>query len=530
MNPVLIPDPASLDEMPPEPSIGPQVPSDVTRRLLGSTSALGASVVIERGASFLANILAARFGGAPTFGAYSLAVTAANNISTYAAGGIGSTAARFSGKYPRGTPEYNTLSRVLIIVSLVSAMLAATGLWLGAAPIAHLLRMDALTSLLRWSALSAAGIILLECMRGFLLGHSRHLGMLMLSVIVGVGMILVIPAAALRHSPTRMIVAQGCITTSAVVLCLLFAAPLGLLDARSARHTPLGPMLKEVWTFGFIQLASLVGLNLAGWWMTSLVARTSLVQMSFFAIASQLRNIVALAPTMLTESSYAVMADREGEDWRAPSRVMALCTFASTAGSLLFASVALILLPVALHVVYGHAYDAAVTTAAIALGVAVVHMGSSPAAARLTIVSIRSSGAINSLWAILVAGGATAFLVRNGSAARAMIVYLCAHLVSSVLVLLVLSVKDCVPNGMVAVFSIGSLSGIAIAGLSVLRAVYPEETLQITLLMTAVAVISMTLIYLLGRKHHWLPNFTRLLSFFSSPVFVVRQIFGTKKP
>lgn len=528
MSSVLLSDTAVHDERPPEGAGGARVPGHVTRRLLGSTSALGASIVIERGASFLANILAARLGGASTFGAYSLAITAANNISTYAAGGIGSTAARFSGKYPMGTPEYKTLSRVLIIVSLLSATLAAAGLWLGAAPIAHLLRMDALTSLLRWSSLSAAGIILLECMRGFLLGHSRHAGMLLLSVTVAVGMLVFIPVAASRHSPTRMIVSQGCITTFAVALCFVLARSLGLLGVPEMRPTAFGPMLKEIWSFGFIQLAGLIGLNLAGWWMTSLVARASLVQMSFFAIASQLRNVVALAPTMLTESSYAVMADREGQDRRAPSQVMALCTFASTLGSLLFASVALIVLPMALHLVYGRAYDGAAATTAIALGLAVVHMGGAPAAARLTIVSIRASGVINTLWAVLVAAGSTAFLMQHGSAARAMAIYLCAHLLSSVLVLMVLSTKDYVPEGMLAVFSLGSLSGVAVAGLSLLRTLRPQNSIQITLAMTAVSSASMAALFLLGKKHHWLPNMNGMVIVLTSPINSIRRILVTK--
>ena len=43
-------------------------PGKVTRHLVSGTSALGLGVVIERGTGFLANILAARFGGAATFG------------------------------------------------------------------------------------------------------------------------------------------------------------------------------------------------------------------------------------------------------------------------------------------------------------------------------------------------------------------------------------------------------------------------------------------------------------------------------
>ena len=528
MNPVLISETGALDGPLPEVSPAPKVPSHVTRRLLGSTSALGASIAVERGAGFLANILAARLGGASTFGAYSLAITTANNISTYAAGGIGSTAARFSGKYPVGTPGYRTLGRVLLIISIVSAGIAAAGLWLGAAPIAHLLGRDQLTVLLRWSALSAAGFILLECMRGFLLGHARHAGMLLLSLAVAIGMITLIPIAALQHSPTQMIVSQGCITTLAVIVCILLASPLGLIANSEGDRTPIGPMLREVWSFGFVQLAGLIGLNLAGWWMTSLVARTSLVEMSFLAIASQMRNMVALAPTMLTESSYAVMADREGEDARTPSQVMALCTFASVYGSLLFASLGLIVLPWALHLMYGHAYDAAAIATAIAFAVAVVHMGAGPASARLTIVSIRSAGVINTVWAILVAAGSTVFLLRNGTAGRAMTIYLGAHLLSAILVILVLAYRDRLPQGMTPVFSIGSASAIVLSGLSVFRTVHPERSFLITLIMLALTALSLVLVSRLGKKHHWLPGSARIVNLLRSPIRIARQIFATQ--
>ena len=97
---------------PSPPAPGP-VPQHVGQHPVSGTSALGAGILLERGMGFTANILAARFGGIATFGAYSLAISTANNISTYAAGQIGSTAARFSGKYQHGTPGYGTLGRAL---------------------------------------------------------------------------------------------------------------------------------------------------------------------------------------------------------------------------------------------------------------------------------------------------------------------------------------------------------------------------------------------------------------------------------
>ena len=527
MNPVLLTDPASEQTMPPDAPEGAQVPPHLAKRLIGGTSTLGASICVERGFGFLANILAARLGGASTFGAYSLAITAANNISTYAAAGIGSTAARFSGKYPLGTPGYKTLARVLVIISLVSAVVASIGLWLGAAPIAHLLHKESLTGLLRWAVLSAAGIILLECARGFFVGQSRHAALMLLSLIVGVGMISLIPWAATRHSPIHMIVFQGLITTSAVIVCISLARPLGLLDHHSLHPSPIGPMLREVWTFGFIQLAGFIGSNLAGWWLTTLVARsdTALVQMSFFAIASQLRNIVALAPTMLTESSYAVMADREGEDSRTPSHVMALCTFASTFASLTLASIGIVLVPWGLRAIYGRAYDMAGITTAIALAVAVVHMGSAPANARLSIVSIRSAGIINTVWAVFVAVAASIVLLAHGSAARAMMIYLAAHILASILVLSVLAWKDHIPRGVVLVFSFGSCTGIALAALSVLRARHPESSLSITAIMATLSVAALTSLFFLGRKNHWLPAPASLQRMLRSAPSFVSQIF-----
>ena len=135
--------------------------------------------------------------GTATFGAYSLAISTANNISTYAAGGIGATAARFSGKYSYGTRSYSTLARALMVVSAISAMIAAAGLWLGAGPIAQLMGKPQLTGLLRWAVLSAggnhpAGV----CSGGFSSGQRRLKALLLLSLVVGTGMITLLPLAA----------------------------------------------------------------------------------------------------------------------------------------------------------------------------------------------------------------------------------------------------------------------------------------------------------------------------------------------
>ncbi len=505
-----------------------QVPRHVARHLLTGTSALGAAVVVERGLGFLANILAARLGGAPTFGAYALAISTAGNISTYAAGGIGATAARFSGKYPYGSAGYGTLARALAVVSLVSAAVAAGGLWLGAGPLALLLHKAALAHLLRWAALSAAGMIVLECARGFFTGQRRLGALLLLSLLVGIGMVTLVPLAATHHNPARMIMAQGAITAAPVLLCLLLARPLGLCSvalrgpaANAGAGLPVGasaghgvlPVLREVWSFGMVQLAGLVGMNLAGWWLTTLVARadTTLVQMSFFAIANQMRNMAGLGPSLLTESGYALMAaedsaSEEKQRAQTPDGVMALCTYLSTASSLLISSIGILVVPWLLLLLYGSGYRAAAMTTALGFAIAVVHMGNAPAAARLSILSIRATGVINTLWALVVAAAGTLLLLHGGRAWEAMAVYLGGHLFSAALVLALLHRGGHVPAGMLRVFGLGTGSVVVLAVLACARAWAPQHTPLLSTLMLGLSAAVIMVLLRMGRRYRWLPG------------------------
>ena len=408
-----------------------------------------------------------------------------------------------------GPPPTRRLRACSGIVSGISALVAAGGLWLGAAPLAHLLGQPRLTGLLHWAALSAAGIVLLECARGFFVGQRRLLALVVLSLCVGAGMLLLVPLAAAHHSPVRMISSQGAITTGAVVLCLLLAGPLGL---RAPRHAgprqPFRPMLREVWGFGFVQLAGLVGTNIAGWWLTTLVARgdTSLVQMGFFGIASQLRNIVGLAPGLLTEGSYAVMADPRGEHRRTPEYVLGLTTFVSSMFALLLAGGGILLAPLLLRLFYTSAYSNAVMTVSVALALAVMHMGNAPAAARLSIVSIRISGVINTVWAMLVAGAGTVLMLHGGSAALAMTIYLGAHTISSVLVLGTLAHRKALPRGLPLSFGLATGTAAGMALLAMLRVQRPGSAVVVSLAMLLLLAAALTVLALVGRRHGWLPK------------------------
>ena len=492
------------------------LPTQIRKNLVRSTSALGAGVFLERGCGFAANVLAARLGGAPVFGTYSLAIVTANNISTYAAGGIGATAARFSGKYPYDSTGYRTLGGALTIVSCTSAAIAMAALWFGAHPLAELLGKPELTPLLRWAAVPAAGTILLECARGFFAGQRRIAALLLLSVTVGVGMLGVLPALAHRGVVQHMVLAQGGIALGAVLVCLLLRGRLGLQQEQHGQGGPsFAVVLREVWGFGCVELAGMVGAKLAGWWLTTLIARadSSLVQMSFFAVASQMRNLAGIVPGLLTEGSYAVMAAPDDTD-RTPHRVMALCSYASLAVALVLACTGIVVVPWGLHVLYGRTYSAAAATVAMGLAIAVVHMGNAPAAARLTVVSIRSTAVINTVWAAFVAVAASVLLLHGGTAWQGMAVILAAHLLSSSLVLLTLRWKDHVPAGMAVAYGTGAVGSVVLATLAVLREYAPQHAVALTTAMLLVLCATGAMLLRFGQMHGWMPSravWTRLL-------------------
>ncbi len=516
---------AATPEVPqtqPEPAVG--------RRLVKGTAVLGAAVMAERGAGFLANILAARLGGAPVFGAYALGLSTANNISTYAAGGIGATATRFSGKYNTESGGYGVFARAMALVALVSAAIAALALLAGAGPIAQLLHKPELTPLLRWASLAAAGMILLECARGFFVGQHKLVALGALSLLVGSAMVLLLPAVATSHHAQTMIVVQGAITMGAVLMCLLLARPLRLLVAQPAqsRSVAFGPLLREVWAFGFVQLFGLLSANLAGWWLTVLVARsdTTLVEMGLFAVASQFRNLTGIVPALLTESSYAVMADKGTGADEQRDRVMAVCTFASIMASFVLAGVGIVSLPLLLRLLYGTHYSGAAAAAAAGMAVAVVQMGNAPPTARMSIVTVRWVAIGNTLWAVLVAVAATVWMRHGGSAALAMAIFLGGHILLAMLVLCVLRAYKHLPRGVLACFATSTAAVATLAALAALRSAQPTHSIGITAGMLLLLALSAALLFHIGKREAWLVAFERPLRMIAAAVGRWRLLAG----
>lgn len=463
-------------------------PPRLARLLLNGSSALGLATVMERGLGFLANLAAARLGGAPVFGAYAVAMTTANNVATYAGAGIGTTANRFSGEYSYGSPGYGGLVRSLALVCFSSAALAAAVLWFAAEPLAsRLLGNAGLAGLLRLAALSAGTVILLECLRGLLIGQRRYAGLLTLSVLFGGSLVLVLPVAA-RRGPSSMVLGQAAAATGAILLCVLLARKLSFAPPSCAGRAQ-GPRLGSVMRFGLVQLAGVAGINAAGWWTATLVARAdlSLAQSAWFSIAMQLRNICAVPGWLVAQTAYAQLTEDRGRQYGGAGRVTVLTTIVATAVSLLAAGSAAALIPWLVPHLYGKDFAGAELAATLAVATGLVHMSAAPAAARLTVVSLRLTGIINAAWSVLLVVLGS-WLVSPGGAAGAAGCFLGAHIFSALAVAVALLSKNSVPREMIGVSVPGLAGSIAIAGLGWLRAAGPHK-IELSAAMLAVAAL-----------------------------------------
>jgi O-antigen/teichoic acid export membrane protein len=444
-------------------------PGGLSRLLVSGSSALGVATLLERGLGFLANLAAARLGGTGVFGAYSTAMTTANNVASYAGAGIGTTANRFSGEYPYGSPGYAGLLQALTLVSLASAALATNILWFAAGPLAtHLLRNPGLAGLLRLAALSAGAIILLECLRGLLIGQRRFGALLALSVLFGGGMVVVLPLAAHRGA-SAMVAGQCCIALSAIAICVVAARKLRFAPASFRSAAGEGPRSLSIVRFGLVQLAGMIA---AGWWVASLVARSdgTLAQAAWYAAAMQLRNMCAMPAGLIAQTAYAQLADKSGSRYGGPGRVTVLSTVVASIVSLLIAGPAAALMPWVMPHLYGRDFAAAQTAATLAVAVGLIHMSAAPAAARLTVVSLPLTGVINGMWSILLIGLGS-WLISGGGASQAAACFLWAHLFSACAVLIALFRRDESVRRELFVVSLPAMAGaLLFAGLGWLRA------------------------------------------------------------
>jgi O-antigen/teichoic acid export membrane protein len=473
--------------------------------LRGSAS-LGVAIVLERMFGFLSSMLAARLGGPRTFGAYAIVLATAGTIAAYAGAGIGTTANRFSGQYPREHRGYRGYLRALVIVSLLSAILSASLMFVGARPLATLIiRNPNLTTFLRIAALSSAMLVLAECCRGLFIGQQKFGALLMLSLVSGLGLLIVLPLAA-TIGPGAMVAGQGCVALVAVLGCVTFSRQLRL-NPIHAKDDGSGPGLRPVFRFGMVQFSAVAGINIASWWIASLVARSDvlMVQMGIYAVANQVRGLASVGPGIFTQVGYSLLTDESAQAYGGANRVMLANTFMTTSLAVLIAGLVMAVTPQLLLFTYGESYRAGELAVIILLATAIIHMGSTPAAHRLTIVALRAAGIINTIWAILIMLIGTALIPTTGAKGAAT-AFLVAHASTSVMVALTLSHLKKMPRYYLPMFVAAMGGALVLAGLGYLRASMPAHALLFTLSMLIVWIVLLLALGYVGLKLKCIPS------------------------
>ncbi len=181
------------------------------------------------------------------------------------------------------------------------------------------------------------------------------------------------------------------------------------------------------------------------------------------------------------------------------------------------------LAPWALELLYGKAYTAASTATVLSLATAVAHMGNAPVAGRLTIVSIKQSGFVNTVWAVLVALSATFFLFHPGNARVGAAIILGAHVLSALLVLLALKRRSIAPPGVSLTFLIGLGTSLVMAVLAVAREDVPSLALPLNGALLVIFFTGISLVCWMGRRHHWLPGRAVIMARISAGVPLLRK-------
>jgi O-antigen/teichoic acid export membrane protein len=168
------------------------------------------------------------------------------------------------------------------------------------------------------------------------------------------------------------------------------------------------------------------------------------------------------------QTSFAMLTEEGGTDFGGSDRVLAVSSvFASLLGALC-AGATITIVPWVLRFLYGHAYERAALASSIAVATVLVHMGSAPAAYRLTIVSLRVTGIINLVWTVVVLAAGT-WLIPEGGAVAAVATFFAAHVLSMILVLIWLRRHHALPPFVVSVSVVNLFIACALLALSWFR-------------------------------------------------------------
>jgi O-antigen/teichoic acid export membrane protein len=157
-----------------------------------------------------------------------------------------------------------------------------------------------------------------------------------------------------------------------------------------------------------------------------------------------------------------------------------------------------------LVIVYGKSFTGAEAAVSILLATGILHMSGLPAAQRLSIVGLRVTGIINTVWAILLAGLGIA-LIPNAGATGAALAFLISHAVSQSLVLVALARIGNLPKGYLSLFTVTMAGSLMLAGLGYWRAAGGNQNV-LTIAIALVFVVMIMAISYAGRSVGCLPK------------------------
>jgi O-antigen/teichoic acid export membrane protein len=374
--------------------------------------------------------------------------------------------------------------------------------------------------------------VLLEAVRGLLLGQLYHRGLLILSLIFGLLMVLLLPFAAVK-GPRWMVATHALSATVALLSVILLIYRKYRLGERTETVEQL-PMIRML-RFGILQLGSGTAINLVMIWMLALLVRfapaddalasalvplggtilegTALMmtigvactpllglrEVGYYNAASSIRNLTSMLPGLLLQVTYGLMTDRRGEQYGGVNRILLANTWLSALFVIPIAGIGIAIMPWLLPFFFGRDFAEGVMPACYLLAVATVHTVSQAAVNRLSVLRARTLGLVNLLWVAVAFFAAWVLVPRLGATGVAQSL-LIAHIVTMLVVPEALRLYRGLPRGLWFLTLLG-LAG-ALAPLALLQWTVGESLHELTswprILMVAIS-LAITGILLLSR-------------------------------
>ncbi|HQR06089.1 MAG TPA: oligosaccharide flippase family protein [Gemmatales bacterium] len=404
--------------------------------LLKGGSLIALATFLERGFVFLANVLSVRFGGVENYGAYGLALQAAGFMAGQASLGIGMVAWRFAAEYPVGHEFHRDYVHRIVYLSVGLALISALLMLIFAWPMANwFYDKPQFYPILLVTVYSAPAFVMLDAMRGLMIGMSYYRGQVLLSSIFGITMLLLIPGASMQGARWMVITHAICALIACLSLLIILNRKYHLkLMSPNINKVPIWPMLR----FGMVQLGSGLLVSMVMMVVTAMLVRhgstentmaLALVPLGFllaqgtvwmvsigvshyplfgfrevayYNAASAIRSMVSIVPTMLSQTMMSLMTNKRGEAFGGADRMVLINTWISAMFLLPVTTIGQILMFWLLPFLYGPELEGGVLPACLLLAVASIHMVSLPACNRLNVVSPRSIVLANILWAVVV--------------------------------------------------------------------------------------------------------------------------------